>query len=72
MRWGKDLEERQGDECVRTLMQYMVQGRDDVVWFGVKYRDLAIFESHSGHILSLVLGAGRGEVDVRLLWFFRL
>ena len=36
MRWGKDLEERQGDECVRTLMQYMVQGRDDVVWFGVK------------------------------------
>ena len=36
VRWGRDPEQRQGDECVRRLMQYMVQGRDDVVWFRVK------------------------------------
>lgn len=29
-------------------MQNMVQGRDDVVWFRVKWRDLARFESRSG------------------------
>lgn len=35
-RWGGDLEQRQGDECVQRLMRNMVQGRDDVVWFRVK------------------------------------
>ena len=59
MRWGRDSEQRQGDECVRRLMQYMVQGRDDVVWFRVKI-DLARFESRSGAHFELGIRGGEG------------
>ena len=46
-------------------MQNMVQGRDDVVWFRVKWRDLARFERYSGHVLSWVLRVEK--MDFRML-----